>query len=76
VNEQVELATVHMLWMREHNRIATELSRLNPHWDDEIIYQETRRIVAAEMQHITFNEWLPIVLGEILLLFFNIYYTS
>ncbi len=67
VNEQVELTTMHTLWMREHNRIADELARLNPYWDDETIYQEARRIVAAEMQHITYNEWLPIVLGTYLM---------
>ena len=32
------------------HRVATELSLLNPHWDDERLYQEARRIVIAEMQ--------------------------
>ncbi|CAG0923789.1 unnamed protein product [Notodromas monacha] len=64
VNEQVELTTMHTMWMREHNRIADHLSKINPYWNDEVIYQEARRIVAAEMQHITYNEWLPIVLGS------------
>uniref|UniRef100_V9GWQ8 Peroxidasin n=1 Tax=Craspedacusta sowerbii TaxID=128124 RepID=V9GWQ8_CRASO len=64
VNEQLGLLAMHTLWMREHNRIARQLRRLNPHWQGEKIYQESRKIVGAEMQVITFNEWLPKVLGD------------
>lgn len=63
-NFEPSLAVLHTLWHREHNRIAEKLRELNPLWSDEIIYQETRRIVIAEIQHITYNEWLPIVVGR------------
>lgn len=51
--------------LKEHNRIAINLGQLNRHWDDETLFYESRRIVAAEIQHITYNEFLPTVLGDV-----------
>jgi peroxidase len=64
VNEQTVLAMIHTLFVREHNRIASELGKINPQWNDETLFQETRHIIAALVQHITFNEFLPMVLGK------------
>ena len=63
VNEQLNLIVMHTVWMREHNRVARSLSRLNPGWSDETTFQEAKRIVVAEYQHIVYNEWLPVILG-------------
>ncbi|VDM96647.1 unnamed protein product, partial [Onchocerca ochengi] len=63
-NEQPGLTAMQTLFLREHNRIATSLSNINSHWSDEKIYLETRRIMGAKVQHIVYNQWLPIVLGS------------
>jgi len=67
VNELTGLVTTHAMFLREHNRVAKHLWSLNPDWSDEKIYQEARHIVIAEIQHITYNEWLPLILGPIIM---------
>lgn len=62
--EQPALTAIHITWIRAHNILARKLSELNQQWSDEKIYQETRRIVGAMIQHITYREFLPIILGK------------
>ncbi|XP_032795230.2 peroxidase [Daphnia magna] len=63
-NVTPNLAVSHTVLLREHNRIVMVLSGQNMHLNDEQLYQEARRILIAQMQHITYNEWLPIVIGK------------
>jgi peroxidase len=62
-NEQFSLTVMHTLWLREHNRCARELAKINPFWNDEKLYQVCRKIVGALIQKITFVDYLPKVLG-------------
>ena len=62
-NEQFSLTVMHTLWFREHNRCARELAKINPFWDDEKLYQTCRKIVGALIQKITYQDYLPKVLG-------------
>ena len=77
-NEQVGLTASHTLFVREHNRLATDLknrldsgetalidkmdaSGLN---QEDFIYESARKVVGAQIQKITYEEWLPVVLGN------------
>jgi len=62
-NEQLSLLAMHTLWMREHNRIAAQIKGSNAHLAGDQVYQVARRKVIALMQAITFNEFLPSLLG-------------
>ncbi|XP_060704416.1 eosinophil peroxidase-like [Hemiscyllium ocellatum] len=64
VNEQLGLTAMHTLFLREHNRLARELKKLNPHWSGDTTYQEARKILGAFQQIITYKEYLPLVIGD------------
>lgn len=71
-NENTHLTSMHLLLARQHNTLARQLSATNPDWDDETVYQESRRILSAQMQHITYNEFLPVLLGPALMTKLNL----
>ena len=54
---------MHTLFAREHNRLCDLIKAEWPTASDEEIYQLARKIVYAEMQIITYNEWLPTLMG-------------
>ena len=49
---------MHVLFVREHNRIAEEVHEDNPDLDEEI-FEIARKINTAQMQYITYYEYLP-----------------
>nr|CAH0104885.1 unnamed protein product [Daphnia galeata] len=64
VREHPLLVVMHTIWLREHNRVANALyAKFGASKTDEFYYQEARRIVIAEFQHITYNEYLRVILG-------------
>ncbi|XP_064614045.1 myeloperoxidase-like [Liolophura sinensis] len=63
-NVYAGLIAIETVWMREHNKVASELATLNPTWNDEKLFQETRRIIVALVQHITYTDYLQGVVGN------------
>lgn len=61
---QEGLTALHTIFMRYHNEIAKKLSAMNPHWGNERVFLETRKIVSSVLQHISYNEYLPVTLGS------------
>ena len=62
--EQPGLASIHSLFVLEHNRLATQISTQDPSLLDEELYQRARRLVIGQIQNIVYSEFLPIVLGS------------
>ena len=66
-SEHPNLESLHVVFVKEHNSIAEELSRIyknSTEWDDERIFETARLINAAQMQKIVHEEFLPAFLGR------------
>lgn len=59
----VGLAAMHTTFLRLHNNIVPTLQNMNRHWNQDRVFQETRKIVGAILQVITFQEFLPTLIG-------------
>ena len=63
MQEQLGLVLFHTIFLREHNRIAAELRGLNSGLTEDEVFQLTRKIVGAEIQKITYFDYLPALIG-------------
>lgn len=66
-NENPVLLSLHTIFAREHNRVCALLRRWvkrKPLLTDNWLYTQARQIVIAELQSITFNEFVPAMLGR------------
>lgn len=63
VAENPDLTAMHTLFVREHNLQVDQLHQQHPNWTGEQLYQNAKAIVTAEIANITYNEFLPHLLG-------------
>ncbi|VDO68004.1 unnamed protein product [Haemonchus placei] len=57
------LAAFHTTFLRLHNSIAATLQNMNLLWNQDRVFQETRKIVGSIIQVITYQEFLPALIG-------------
>ncbi|MEM7446312.1 MAG: peroxidase family protein [Pseudomonadota bacterium] len=62
--ENAALTSMHTLFAREHNWWVDQLAAEDPNLTDDELYLAARMRVEAEIQAITYNEFLPIIVGE------------
>ena len=71
-NIQLGLTIIHTIFTRLHNKIADEFMKLvidkfgeeNAGDHGNLIYHETKRVVTGLHQLITYETWLPLILGK------------
>jgi peroxidase len=63
-NENNALTAIHTLFLREHNYWARQIrAEAKGRMSDDDVYNRARAIVGAELQAITYNQFLPALLG-------------
>ncbi|CAD6199734.1 unnamed protein product [Caenorhabditis auriculariae] len=58
------LVPLHVVFIKEHNRISQLLRAAKPLQSDNVYYQLTRKIMIGVWQHIVYNEYLPRLLPD------------
>lgn len=63
-SETAILSVMHTVWVKQHNRVADLYRSMNPMLDDNQLFWKARRAVVAQLQRITYEEYLPALLGS------------
>ncbi|XP_078333074.1 salivary peroxidase/catechol oxidase-like isoform X2 [Crassostrea virginica] len=63
VNEVPSLGGLHVVWLRLHNIIAKQI-RYFSKMSSPNVFLETKKIVGALLQQITYGEYLPLILSK------------
>jgi peroxidase len=63
-SENSALTSIQNLFLREHNHQVDALHKAHPSLTGDQLYQEARAIVGAEIENVTYNEFLPQLLGK------------
>lgn len=64
--EHALLASMHTLWVREHNRLCEFVRAGEPTWTETELFWKARQLVIAKIQKITYEEWLPALYGDLI----------
>ena len=62
LNWWVGLGIFHVIWTREHNYVCDMLKERNPTWNDEILHNTAKLIIAAVIAKIHTLEWTTAIL--------------
>jgi peroxidase len=62
--ENPDLTALQTLFVREHNHQVDQLEEQHPNWTSDQLYQQAKAITTAEIAAITYNEFLPHLLGQ------------
>nr|XP_022289209.1 myeloperoxidase-like [Crassostrea virginica] len=63
VNEAPSLSGLHVVFLRLHNMIARGI-RKETKYSSQEVFLETKKIVGAIIQQVTYGEYLPVLLGK------------
>ena len=65
VMENILLSGLQAQWVRLHNVFALELEKIRPSLrdNDDVLYEEAKKILAALHQRYVYEDWLPMLIG-------------